>query len=45
MSKVGKSLCRQVLLQAAWRYHHRPATSVDLKERQAGQPPAVIEHA
>jgi hypothetical protein len=33
------------LVQAAWSYHHRPATSVDLKRRHVGQPPEVIAHA
>ncbi len=34
-----------MLVQAAWSYRHRPATSVDLKRRQQGQPPSVITHA
>ena len=34
-----------MLVQAAWSYRHRPQISVDLKRRQAGQPPAVITHA
>ncbi|MBK6486595.1 MAG: IS110 family transposase [Gemmatimonadetes bacterium] len=42
ITKAGNSHCRHVLVQAAWSYRHRPATSVDLKRRQAGQPPAVI---
>jgi transposase len=45
ITKAGNSHCRHVLVQAAWSYHHRPAVSVDLKRRQAGQPPAVIAHA
>lgn len=45
ITKAGNRHCRHVLVQAAWSYHHRPATSVDLKRRQAGQPPAVIAHA
>jgi transposase len=45
ITKAGNRHCRHVLVQAAWSYHHRPATSVDLKGRQAGQPPAVIAHA
>jgi transposase len=28
-----------------WSYRHRSQTSVDLKRRQPGQPPAVITHA
>ncbi len=45
ITKAGNSHCRHVLVQAAWSYRHRPQTSVDLKGRQAGQPPAVITHA
>jgi transposase len=45
ITKAGKSHCRHVLVQAAWSYRHRPQTSVDLKRRQHGQPPAVITHA
>ena len=45
ITKAGNSHCRHVLIQAAWSYHHRPAISMDLKRRQAGQPPGVIAHA
>lgn len=45
ITKAGNSHCRHVLIQAAWSDHHRPAISMDLKRRQAGQPPAVIAHA
>lgn len=45
ITKAGNSHCRHVLVQAAWRYRHRPQTSVDLKRRQQGQPPTVIGHA
>jgi transposase len=45
ITKAGNSHCRHVLIQAAWSYRHRPQTSVDLKRRQQGQPPAVIAHA
>jgi transposase len=45
ITKAGNSHCRHVLVQAAWSYRHRPATSVDLKRRQSGQPPGVILHA
>ena len=45
ITKAGNSHCRHVLVQAAWSYRHRPQTSVDLKRRQGGQPPAVITHA
>ena len=30
ITKAGNSHCRHVLVQAAWRYRHRPQTSVDL---------------
>jgi transposase len=45
ITKAGNSHCRHVLVQAAWSYRHRPQISVDLKRRQAGQPPSVIGHA
>ena len=45
ITKAGNSHCRHVLVQAAWSYRHRPQTSVDLRRRQQGQPPAVITHA
>jgi len=45
ITKAGNSHCRHVLVQAAWSDRYRPQTSVDLKRRQAGQPPAVIGHA
>lgn len=45
ITKAGNSHCRHVLIQAAWSYRHRPATSADLKRRQIGQRPAVIAHA
>ena len=45
ITKAGNSHCRHVLIQAAWSYHYRPAVSVELKRRQAGQPPSVIHHA
>ena len=45
ITKAGNSHCRHVLVQAAWSDRHRPQTSVDLKRRQEGQPPAVITHA
>ena len=45
ITKAGNSHCRHVLVQAAWSYRHRPATSVDLQRRQQGQAPGVIAHA
>ena len=45
ITKTGNSRCRRVLIQAAWHYAHKPALSKCLKERQGGQPPAVIAHS
>lgn len=45
ITKAGNRHCRNVLVQAAWRYRHRPQTSVDLRRQQQDQPPAVITHA
>jgi transposase len=45
ITKAGNSRCRHVLVQAAWKYRHRPAVGVDLKKRQLGQPPELIAHA
>jgi transposase len=33
------------LIEAAWHYRRRPAVSLTLRRRQAGQPPAAIEAA
>ncbi len=45
ITEAGNSRCRHVLVQGAWKYRHRPAVGVDLKQRQIGQPPEVIAHA
>lgn len=45
ITKAGNSRCRHVLVQAAWKYRHRPAIGVDLEKRQRGQPGHVIAHA
>lgn len=45
ITKAGNSRCRHVLLQAAWAYRHPPRTSLLLRRRQEGQPPAVVAHA
>ena len=44
ITKAGNSHCRHVLIQAAWSYHHRPQTSVDLKAT-AGGTAAGRDHA
>ena len=45
ITKAGNSTCRHVLVQAAWKYRHRPAVGKELRTRQEGQPPHVIAHA
>jgi transposase len=44
ITKAGNSRCRHVLVQAAWSYRSRPATSAELKKRQRGQSPEVVAH-
>ena len=45
ITKAGNSHCRHVLVQGAWCYHYRPHLSVEIRQGQVGQPPAVIAHA
>ena len=45
ITKAGNSRCRHVLVQAAWKYRHRPAVGKEIRLRQRGQPPHVIAHA
>ena len=45
ITKAGNSHCRHVLVQAAWAYRYRPLVSVAIRQRQRGQPAAVITHA
>ena len=42
ITKTGNSHVRRILVEAAWNYRHRPAVSVHLRKRRAGQPAAVI---
>ena len=42
ITKCGNSWCRRLLVEAAWNYRHRPATSKRLKECWAAQPEAVV---
>ena len=42
ITKAGNSHVRRVLVEAAWNYRHRPAVSVALRKRRAGQPAAVL---
>lgn len=45
ITKAGNSRCRHVLVQAAWKYRHRPALGKYLMVRHRGQPPDVIAHS
>lgn len=45
ITKTGNARCRRILVEAAWHYLRRPAQSKALRERQKGQPVAVIAHA
>jgi transposase len=45
ITKAGSSHARRLLIEAAWHYRRRPAISLVLRKRQAGQPPAAINAA
>jgi transposase len=42
ITKTGNAHLRRVLVEAAWAYRHGPSTTGVLRQRQLGQPPAVI---
>jgi transposase len=42
ITKMGNSLVRRLLVEAAWHYHHEPRFSAPLRRRRAGQPPAIL---
>jgi transposase len=42
ITKAGNALVRRLLVEAAWHYRHRPATSRALARRRQGQPSRVI---
>ncbi len=42
ITKTGNAHLRRVLVEAAWAYRHRPPTTGVLRQRQQGQPPAVL---
>jgi transposase len=42
ITKTGNAHLRRVLVEAAWAYRHRPATTGVLRRRQIGQPAPVI---
>lgn len=45
ITKAGSSHARRLLIEAAWHYRRRPAISLTLRKRQAGQSPAAIQTA
>jgi transposase len=45
ITKAGNRHVRHVLVQAAWHYRHAPKVTRALRQRQAGQPQAVIDVA
>ena len=45
ITKAGSTHARRLLIEAAWHYRRRPAISLTLRRRQAGQPPAAIDAA
>jgi transposase len=45
ITKTGNAHLRRVLVEAAWAYRHGPSTTGTLRQRQLGQPAAVIAAA
>jgi hypothetical protein len=45
ITKCGNAHLRRVLVEAAWAYRHPPRCTKALRQRQRGQPPAVVELA
>jgi len=45
ITKAGPSNARRLLVEAAHNYRHRPAIGENLKARQSGQDPRVVEIA
>jgi transposase len=45
ITKAGNTRSRHVLVEAAWKYRSKPATSAVLRKRQEGQPQEVVAHA
>ena len=45
ITKAGPSNARRLLVEAAHNYRHRPAVGENLKARQSGQDPRVVEIA
>ena len=45
ITKAGSGHARRLLIEAAWHYRRPPRVSLDLRRRQARQPPAAIDAA
>jgi transposase len=45
ITKSGNSRCRRVLVEAAWKYAHKPTLSKALKARQTGQSAEVVRRS
>jgi transposase len=45
ITKTGNSRCRRVLVEAAWKYAHKPALGKALKARQARQSADVVRRS
>ena len=42
MTKMGNTLARRLVVEAAWHYRHRPGVGCTLAQRRSGQPVRVI---
>jgi transposase len=45
ITKAGSTHARRLLVEAAWHYRRAPRVSLDLRRRQAGQPPGAAWRA
>lgn len=45
ITKTGNAHARRVVIEAAWHYRHHPLVGRALRQRQAGQPPALLARA
>jgi len=45
ITKAGNARCRRAVVEAAWKYMHKPAITQPLKARLAGQPGDVAAHS
>lgn len=45
ITKAGSARCRRILVESAWHYAKKPVVSRDLKKRQEGLPPWLLEYS